>query len=230
MVNAPRVPKVPGSTRKVFAPGAHGDQNPFMEPFTLHTERLELRPFATEDTDEVFHAAQDPDIQRWVTLPSPYGRQDAVHFVEQISARGLHTGTGFHFAVRPRGGGPLLAAVGIGLLQAPGTWELGFWAVREHRRRGYVREAADAAVRWALTTQPVDRLCWQALVGNHPSRELALGLGFTMEGVRRAAVLHQGTTRDGWSASLLPSDLGLPAPHPYLPAQEPPDRDVSAAL
>ncbi|MFD3518441.1 GNAT family N-acetyltransferase [Streptomyces sp. NPDC058657] len=189
-----------------------------MEPFVLTTDRLELRPFGPGDTDEVFRTVQDPDILRWTSIPSPYRREDAVHFVERISGEGLRTASGFHFAVRARGGGPLLAAVGVGVHLPPGVWELGFWTAKEHRRRGYVTEAAAEVVRWALTTLPVDRLLWRAEVGNEPSRTVAVRLGFTMEGVARAGTLHQGTARDAWTGSLLPSDLGLPGPHLYLPA------------
>ncbi|MEV6695961.1 GNAT family N-acetyltransferase, partial [Streptomyces sp. NPDC051453] len=52
-----------------------------MEPVVLTTDRLRLRTFTVEDTDEVYLAAQDPDIQRWTTIPSPYARVDAEHFV-----------------------------------------------------------------------------------------------------------------------------------------------------
>ncbi|MFJ2741520.1 GNAT family N-acetyltransferase [Streptomyces sp. NPDC087440] len=211
-----------------------------MEPFVLSTERLELRPFAAADTDEVFRTVQDPDILRWTTLPSPYEHTDAVFFVEQISGEGLRTGTGFHFAVRPRGGGELLGAVGIGFHLAPGTWELGYWTAKPHRGRGCVTEAATEVIRWALATLGVDRIIWRAEVGNEPSRAVARKLGFTMEGVQRAATVHQGTTRDAWVGSLLPSDLGLPGLHPYLPARgagelpapaaDGPALDVSAAL
>ncbi|MFF0743262.1 GNAT family N-acetyltransferase [Streptomyces sp. NPDC004111] len=191
-----------------------------MEPFVLTTDRLELRPFAPADTDEVFRTVQDPDILRWTTIPSPYAREDAVHFVEQISGAGLRDGTGFHFAVRARGGGPLLAAVGVGVHVPPGVWELGYWTAAAHRRRGYVTEAATEVIRWTLTTLPVHRLIWRAEVGNGPSRAVALRLGFTMEGVERAGTVHQGTARDTWTGSLLPSDVGLPAPFPYLPARD----------
>ncbi|MFI5807826.1 GNAT family N-acetyltransferase [Streptomyces sp. NPDC051561] len=213
-----------------------------MEPFVLTTDRLELRPFAPDDTDEVFRTVQDPDILRWTTIPSPYTYKDAVHFVEQISGEGLRTGTGFHFAVRPRGGGPLLAAVGVGVHLTPGVWELGFWTAAPHRRRGYVAEAATAVIRWTFATLPLDRLIWRAEVGNEPSRLAARKLGFTMEGVQRAGTLHQGTARDSWVGSLLPSDLALPGLHPYLPARDvaatdavagartAPASDVSAAL
>ncbi|MFI0983477.1 GNAT family N-acetyltransferase [Streptomyces sp. NPDC021093] len=203
-----------------------------MEPFVLTTGRLELRPFADADTDEVLRTVQDPDILRWTTIPSPYERKDAVFFVEQISGEGLRTGTGFHFAVRPRGGGPLLGAVGVGLHLLPGTWELGYWTAKPHRGRGYVTEAATEVIRWTLAAHAVDRLLWRAEVGNEPSRAVARKLGFTMEGVQRAATVHQGTARDAWVGSLLPSDLGLPGLHPYLPAtgSRAPEPDVSAAL
>lgn len=211
-----------------------------MEPFVLTTDRLELRPFAPADTDEVFRTVQDPDILRWTTIPSPYAYEDAVHFVEQISGAGLRTGTGFHFAVRARGGGPLLAAVGVGVHIPPGVWELGYWTARPHRGRGYVTEAATEVIRWVLTVLPVDRLMWRAEVGNEPSRAVARRLGFTMEGIQRAGTVHQGTARDAWTGSLLPSDLGLPGPRPYLPARPDtgarpgteivPGPDVSAAL
>lgn len=224
-VNVRHAPKVPGAARNVFVRDPYRDHNPSMEPFTLHTERLALRPFAAPDTDEVFHTVQDPDILRWTTLPSPYAHEDAVHFVEQISGEGLRTGTGFHFAVRPRDGGPLLGAVGVGLHLLPGTWELGYWTARPHRGRGYVTEAAGEVIRWVLTTHAVDRLIWRAEVGNEPSRAVARKLGFTMEGVQRAGLVNHGTARDTWTGSLLPSDLGLPALHPYLPAQA--DRDAS---
>ena len=46
---------------------------------------------------------------------------------------------------------------------------------------------------------------------------LAHQAGFTLEGTLRAAITNKGTRRDCWLASLLPSDLSLPSPTPYLP-------------
>ena len=47
-------------------------ENRPMEPVTLTTARLLLRTVGPQDTDAVHAAAQDPDIQRWTTVPSPY--------------------------------------------------------------------------------------------------------------------------------------------------------------
>ena len=37
--------------------------------------------------------------------------------------------------------------------------------------------------------------------------------------LHRAGLLNKGTLRDCWVGALLPSDIGVPSPHPYLPAR-----------
>ncbi|CAM5560511.1 hypothetical protein SANTM175S_01065 [Streptomyces antimycoticus] len=64
--------------------------------------------------------------------------------------------------------------------------ELGYWTVREHRRRGYTDEAARAVIEWAFTRLGVERLEWSCEAGNEGSRAVARGVGFRMEGTDRA--------------------------------------------
>ncbi|MFD5324348.1 GNAT family N-acetyltransferase [Streptomyces sp. NPDC127092] len=189
-----------------------------MEPITLTTDRLRLRPFASADVDAVTAACQDPDIQRWTQVPSPYTRPDADFFVNRLVPQGWREDGEYGFAVEPLEGGPLLAAAGLHA-RGPGVREVGFWLVREHRGHGYMTEVVDALARWAFTSLGVHRLVWRAEIGNTPSRAVAERAGFTMEGVERAGLTNKGTVRDAWVASLLPSDLGLPSPLPYLPAK-----------
>ncbi|MEU7556123.1 GNAT family N-acetyltransferase [Streptomyces sp. NPDC044571] len=188
-----------------------------MEPLTLSTERLSLRPFTPADEDEVYAAAQDPDIQRWTMVPSPYTREDARGFVGEIVPNGWREDTGYSFAVRLGGDGPLVAAVGVHV-RGPGAYEIGYWTVKEHRGRGYMTEAVLAVARWAFTEVGAARLEWRAEVGNAGSRAVAEKAGFRMEGALRAALEKNGTVRDCWIGALLPSDLGLPSALPYLPA------------
>ncbi|MEU1124356.1 GNAT family N-acetyltransferase [Streptomyces sp. NPDC005899] len=196
-----------------------------MEPITLTTERLFLRPFGPRDTDEVHTACQDPDIQRWTVIPSPYTRADAEEFIRELSPRGWQDDTDYHFAVTARDGGAVTGALGIHRRTHPGTYEVGFWTAPEHRRRGYTTEALRAAARWAFTALAAGRLEWRTETGNAPSRAVALRAGFRMEGEQRAALLNKGVRRDTWTGALLPSDLGLPGAHPHLPAS-----DVGGAL
>ncbi|MEU2250521.1 GNAT family N-acetyltransferase [Streptomyces sp. NPDC019224] len=192
-----------------------------MEPITLTTDRLLLRPFGSEDTDAVYEACQDPDIQRWTVVPSPYGRSDAEFFTTRMCPEGWQDGSMYNFAVLPREGGPLAGALGISRRTLSGTYEIGFWAAKEQRGRGYMTEAALCAARWSFTSLGCDRLEWRAETGNVPSRAVALRAGFRMEGGQRSGLLNKGVRRDTWVGALLPADLGLPGTHAYIPASSP---------
>ncbi|MGW7056394.1 GNAT family N-acetyltransferase [Streptomyces sp. NPDC054887] len=188
-----------------------------MEPTILTTERLLLRPFEPADAEAVFQACQDPDIQRWTSVPSPYEREHAEGFVGRIVPDGWRYGTVYAFAVLSRDGGELVAAVSS-ITRGEGAAEIGYWTAKEHRGRGYVTEAVRAVAHWAFTTVGVERLEWRAEIGNEASRAVAEKAGFVIEGVQRSGIANKGVRRDGWSGALLPSDLGLPAAGPYLPA------------
>ncbi|WP_367824912.1 GNAT family N-acetyltransferase [Streptomyces sp. LMG1-1-1.1] len=189
-----------------------------MDPITLTTDRLRLRNFVPEDTDAVYAVCQDPDIQRWTVVPSPYKREDAELFVQRLAPDGWRDDTEYAFAVEPVAGGPLLAAASLGS-RGQGVWEVGYWLAREHRGAGYMTETVRALAHWAFTGLGCTRLVWRAEVGNVGSRAVAERVGFVMEGPQRAALANKGTLRDAWIAALLPSDFGLPSPLPYLPAR-----------
>lgn len=210
-----------------------------MEPVTLATERLVLRPFEPSDAPAVHAACQEPDIPRWTGVPSPYGIEDAEHFVGTAVPEGWRDDTTYHFAVVSRADGSLVGAMGLVRLARLHTperqAELGYWTAKEHRGRGCTVEAARAVVRWGFDDLGVERMEWHAEAGNEGSRAVARKLGFRMEGTLRAKKVHGGTRRDVWIGSLLPSDLpgetGEPgsahrpaAPHP------PPGCDPVSAL
>ncbi|KPI21728.1 GCN5-related N-acetyltransferase [Actinobacteria bacterium OK074] len=190
-----------------------------MRPVTLTTERLVLRAVGPEDTDAVYDAVQDPDIQRWTTIPSPYLREHAEGFTGQMVPDGWTDGSMFTFGVFLLSG-DLAGMVGH-TMRSLGTAEIGFWATKKHRGHGYITEAAVVSSRWAFTEMAIDRVEWRAEVGNNPSRAVAQKAGFTLEGTLRSAINNKGVRRDCWVGSLLPSDLALPSTAPYLPAPSP---------
>ncbi|MFR9790886.1 GNAT family N-acetyltransferase [Streptomyces sp. MB22_4] len=187
-----------------------------MEPVTLTTGRLRLRAVGPADTEAVYEAAQDADIQRWTTIPSPYLPEHARGFTHEMVPDGWANGSMFTWGIF-LAGGELAGMLSLSM-RGPAAAEVGFWAAKEHRGRGYVTEAALTACRWIFTDLGVDRVEWRAEVGNHGSRGVAERAGFTLEGTLRSAINNKGVRRDCWIASLLPSDLGLPSTAPYLPA------------
>ncbi|MFE4970009.1 GNAT family N-acetyltransferase [Streptomyces sp. NPDC056660] len=186
-----------------------------MEPVTLTTPRLLLRTVGPQDTEAVYTAVQDPDIQRWTTIPSPYLPEHARNFTEQMVPDGWSESSMFTFGVFPPTGE--LAGMLALTMRSLGVAEVGFWTAKEHRGRGYTTEATLAAVRWGFTRLAIDRVEWRAEVGNQGSRAVAERAGFTIEGTLRSALNNKGVRRDCWVGSLLPSDLGLPSAAPYLP-------------
>jgi RimJ/RimL family protein N-acetyltransferase len=195
-----------------------------MRPVTLRTERLVLRPFAEADIAAAHAACQDPDIQRWTSVPSPYELRHAEDFVRRLCPDGWQYDTQFNFAVTAEATGALVGSMGlVGVTPArlaQRIAEIGYWTAKEHRGRGYTAEAALAVSRWALGALGMERLEWYAEAGNEGSRAVARKVGFTMEGTQRSRLLHGGSRRDAWTGSLLPSDLGLPGLEVYLPASE----------
>ncbi|GAA1903288.1 GNAT family N-acetyltransferase [Streptantibioticus ferralitis] len=192
-----------------------------MEPVTLTTERLILRPLETRDVHAVYAACQDPEIQRWTTVPSPYTREHAETFIGQISPDGWRDDTQYGFGVFTNGEDQLVGTMALVRLAMLHTEErqaeLGYWTAKEQRGRGYTVEAARAVCQWAFIELGVQRMEWYAEAGNAGSRAVALKTGFRMEGTLRARIVHEGTRRDAWTGSLLPSDWSLTSPTPYLP-------------
>ncbi|NEC26322.1 GNAT family N-acetyltransferase [Streptomyces sp. SID8111] len=187
-----------------------------MDPVTLTTGRLVLRTVGPEDTDAVYAACQDPEIQRWTSIPSPYLPEHARGFTEQMAPDGWADGSMFTFGVFLPSG-ELTGMLGI-TMRSLGAGEIGFWGAKEYRGRGHITEATLAVCRWAFTRMSVDRVEWRAEVGNRASRAVAERAGFVVEGTLRSALNNKGVLRDCWVGSLLPSDLGLPSSAPYLPA------------
>ncbi|MGW2282848.1 GNAT family N-acetyltransferase [Streptomyces sp. NPDC001770] len=216
-----------------------------MEPITLTSRRLLLRPFTPGDTDAVHLACQDPEILRWTEIPSPYLRSDAELFTSTLAPAGWRDDSGYHFALVERYG-TLAGALGLVRRPGPCTYEVGYWLAREHRGQGYGTEAVVRSAHWAFSVLGAVRLEWWAEAGNVASRAVALRAGFRLDDGRRpgaaggaageppggtaaaaggvpatgAAAAAGDKRRDLWSASLLPADLGLPASGPgRIPAR-----------
>jgi RimJ/RimL family protein N-acetyltransferase len=70
-----------------------------MEPETLRTRRLVLRPPGPRDAGAVHAACQDSAIQRWTTVPAPYLPAHAADFVHRTVPEGWRDGTSFTFGL-----------------------------------------------------------------------------------------------------------------------------------
>ena len=179
-----------------------------MEPTEITAGRLHLRPYLPADVDQVYASCQDPDIQRWTTVPVPYQRSHAQSYVEQNTVAGWREGTGRAFAVVDSVSGELLASIGLVRMDADTrTAEVGYWTVPAVRGQGVATQAVQVVARWSFDALGVERLEWLAEVGNVGSRRVAEKAGFTIEGTLRSRILTRDGRADAWIGSLLPGDL-----------------------
>ncbi len=169
----------------------------------INDQGLILRPWRSEDAEAVYRACQDPAIQRWTRVPSPYLPEHARYFVTQHSAAAWREGTGATFAVTDPDTGELLASCGLVTIdRVLASAEVGYWTAPWARGRRVATRATRAVSRWAFESLGLRRVVWQAEVGNHASRLVALRAGFRVAGYLRMA--EDG--KDGWVGALLPGD------------------------
>lgn len=187
-----------------------------MEPVTLRTDRLVLSIPTAADVDAITDACQDPEVPRWTTVPSPYTRENAEEFVEQV-VRWWADGEETVWAIRRDGA--LAGMIGLHRITAHthgGDAEIGYWGTAAFRGQGVVTEAGRAVVDWAFRELDVARLGWRAVAGNVPSARTARTLGFRYEGLLRQGLTSPRGRDDGWIAGLLASDDRTPVDWPVL--------------
>ncbi|MET0435299.1 MAG: GNAT family protein [Cellulomonas sp.] len=176
-----------------------------METFELTDGVVVLRAPGPADVDRIDALCQDPAIQEWTTVPSPYTREDAESFVTGYVADGWARGTSLNWAVRDAADDTLLGMVGLGI-EGTGSAEIGYWLAPEARGRGLMSRSVELVLDAAFGRLGLVRVFWRAFVGNGPSRAVAERAGFRVEGELRLGGVQRGVRRDEWVGSLLATD------------------------
>ncbi len=177
-----------------------------MDPVILSEGPLLLRPPQAKDATRVFEACQDPEMQRWTTVPVPYERWHARSFVEEFAPAGWAAGSPLVWAIVAAEGGDYLGAIDL-RLDGTGAGEVGFAVAPWARGRGVATTALRMVCRWGLRDHGLGRIEWLAHVGNESSRRVAEKAGFRPEGTLRAKCVARGRRYDALVAGLLPGDL-----------------------
>ncbi|MCO7220627.1 GNAT family N-acetyltransferase [Klenkia sp. PcliD-1-E] len=166
-----------------------------------------LRAHAEADLDAVWEQCQDPEMQRFTTIPVPYARDQAAGFLDRVRAGWADDSTAsWAIEVAGRFAGTVDLRFGEGWASV--GYGLHPWA----RGRGVMTTAVGLALDWAFTERGVAGVRWEALVGNEPSRRVAKKCGFTMEGTARGMSVARGVRYDAWLGSLLAEEWRARAP------------------
>ncbi|MCZ2806521.1 GNAT family N-acetyltransferase [Modestobacter sp. VKM Ac-2983] len=171
----------------------------------VRTDRLALRPFREDDVEAVLAGCQDPDVQRWINIPVPYTRADALAYVLEDSPAERRAGTGTNLAIEVDG--VVVGSTGVHRIgQHPMGPEIGYWLAPSARGRGYAAETTHALAEWALGLG-AHRVYLVADVRNAGSQAVARRAGLTQEGVLRSYLAYRdGSRGDAAVFSRLPTD------------------------
>jgi RimJ/RimL family protein N-acetyltransferase len=173
-----------------------------MDPATLQTARLLLRPFAPTDANAVYEGCQDADIQYYTPMSAPFQREDAEKYVGETAPAGWATDRDYILGAFRIDNHALVGSFCLTRI-SQGVYELGYWTVKEQRCQGYSTEAAQALCDWGFAELDAHRIEWWAMVGNTASRALAEKLGLTVEGTLRNRAIVNGQPHDWWVGGLL---------------------------
>jgi RimJ/RimL family protein N-acetyltransferase len=177
----------------------------------LTDDLVRLREPAARDLHAVVEACQDPLVQRYTRVPTPYEEVDARAFIGGAAGRRI-LGQSLELVIAGREDDRLLGMVGLiadrhDALRA----EIGYWVAPVARGRGVATRALGLLSRWCVTIGGFERLDLQAATANLASLRVAERCGFVREGVLRNSWYRGGGRSDMVLFSLVPEDM---APSP----------------
>ena len=166
---------------------------PAIEPPTLRDGDLTLRPPVPGDAEAVTAACQDPAIQRWTFVPSPYRREHAEGWLAAAPER-ARAGEAVTLLALD-GDDRLVGSFSLMELDFDrGYGEIGYWVAAGARGRGLATRATRLLHEWARDALGLTRLEILPHVDNAPSRRVAERLGYVSTGELRKA--PRGTDPD----------------------------------
>lgn len=168
-----------------------------------------LRPWKTEDAEDLAKAADNPKIAANLrnVFPSPYTLADANWFINDCISKG--DSHGFTWAIEVDG----KAAGGIGVTLLNDVYEksaeLGYWLSEEYWRQGIMSQAVQIICRKAFKAFDIIRIFAEPFAHNAGSRGVLEKAGFTYEGTMRNGVYKNGQVYSYCIYSLLREEIEL---------------------
>lgn len=177
-----------------------------IEPVTITTERLVLRPYTLDDSEELARVIDRREIyETTLAIPHPYSVEDARSYISRsIEAR--EDDRDFPCAVTLKETGAIIGGCGLMVNRKMDRAEMGYWLAVEHWGQGYITEAARALIRHGF--EVLDLNCIEAhhFVNNPASGRVMVKAGMTFEGRLRQRVKKDGVYIDVDMYSILRSD------------------------
>ncbi|MBL1216787.1 MAG: N-acetyltransferase [Planctomycetes bacterium] len=167
-----------------------------IEPPTLTTARLLLRPYRTEDAADVARLAGHEKVAASTeNIPYPYSVEAAIEWIDSQAEKN-RSGSGVNLRVGLRDTGEQVGGIGLVVQRAHLRAELGYWISVPHWGNGYATEASVAMLEYGFNTLNLNRIFAMYFAHNAASGRVMQKLGMTHEGCMRRHTLKDGRFLD----------------------------------
>jgi len=150
-------------------------------PLVIDTPRLQLRPIAMTDVEDMWPHVSDPELARYVSWTAHTDRAETRGFI-QSALDGLAAGTDVVWAIVHEG--KLGGCIGLhGIKWMLRAWrvdrgEIGYWLAKPLWNQGFISEATQAVTRWSFETLGLHRVTIGCIDENIASRKVIEKVGF----------------------------------------------------
>ncbi len=161
------------------------------------TKRLLLRPFVSDDVEDVCRLAGDRQIaDTTAAIPHPYEPRMAEDWIAGHEEQRLR-GITLNWAVTLADGGDLVGATSLmNVDRETGLAELGYWVGRSFWGRGYCTEAARAVLAHGFDIIGLERIHAHHMSRNPASGAVLEKIGMIHEGAMRRHMPRWGVLED----------------------------------
>lgn len=159
-----------------------------------------LRAHRETDVPAIVEMCNDPQMQRWTSVPLDNSVEDSRRFATDSMKTAWEHKNHRGWAIEAiDDDGVAKFAGNIDLRDSPVAtvgYALHPWA----RGRGVITSALDLAGNWAFTEGGVEIIQWASHVGNVASLRVAWAAGFTLNGTQPGILYERGQVIDAWTA------------------------------
>lgn len=171
---------------------------------------ISLRPFTTDDADELYEAVRESmrELQPW--MPWCHTDYSIKETREWLSLRDdvLKNGTDYGFRIADALSDRMLGGAGLNQINSLyRAANLGYWIRTSATGRGVATRAVRLLAQFGFEELNLIRIEIVAAVGNLASQRVAEKAGAMREGVMRKALLIHGVAHDAVLTSLVAEDM-----------------------
>lgn len=176
----------------------------------LESTRLRLRRISSDDLEDVFAYASDPEVTRYVAWDAHKTSEDSRSFITWALER-YTAGEVGPWGVVVKENGRLIGTCGYA------NWfvthrraEIGFAIGRPYWNQGFTTEAVREVLRFGFERMKLNRIQARCEVENAPSERVMQKVGMTFEGVLRDEMFVRGRYRNLKMYSILKREWERP--------------------